>query len=80
MDEAEGKKRIAFWESKRKAYVLKGKTSGIARADATIARIKAAMKPKKKEEIKRNGAIVESEHKTSYKPNKSQKDDKGDEK
>ena len=65
MDEAEGKKRIAFWETKKAAYILKGKKSGIVRADATIKRIKAAMNTPLKVETKKVGSIVESERKRS---------------
>ena len=69
MDEAEGNKRIAFWEVKKAAYILQGKKSGIARADATIKRIKAAMNFLPKQGLKKGGSIVESEHKRDIKSN-----------
>jgi len=67
MDEAEAKKRIAFWEAKKVGYVLKDKKSGIARADDSIKRIKAAMDTPQKAGTKKVGSIVESEHKRNIK-------------
>lgn len=54
MDEAEANKRIAFWETKRKACERKGDTDCVARADAAIARIKAAMGTSQKSKSTRN--------------------------
>ena len=72
MDEAEGNKRIAIWEEKLVAYLRKDNKSGIARAEETIKRIKAAMGTDKKHESKRTGSIVSSEQKRNIKS-----DDKG---
>jgi hypothetical protein len=67
MDEAEGNKRIAFWEEKLVAYRRKNNKSGITRAEETIKRIKEAMGADKKHETKRTGSIVSSEQKRSIK-------------
>lgn len=73
MDEAEGKKRIAFWETKKEGYTRKDNKSGIERAEATIERIKVAMDIGKKHETKRTGSFVQSERKRDIKS-----DDKGE--
>lgn len=44
MDEAEAKKRIEFWNNKKKMAELKGDVNMITRAEDTIKRIKAAPK------------------------------------
>ena len=67
MDEAEGKKRIAFWETKKEAYKRKNNKSGIARAEDAIKRIKAAMGMAQKHETKRTGSFVQSERKRDVK-------------
>ena len=67
MDEAEGNKRIAFWETKKEAYKRKDNKSGISKADATIERIKAAMGIGKKHENKRTGSFVQSDQKRNIK-------------
>jgi hypothetical protein len=78
MDEAEAKKRIAFWETKKKACERKGDIDCIARADAAIARIEAAMGTSQKHENKRSRSIVESETKSNSKLKDMKKtDDKG---
>jgi hypothetical protein len=78
MDEAEGEKRIAFWETKKKAYIRKSNKSGITRAEDTIKRIKAAMGMALKNETKRTGSIVQSERKRDIKSeDKGKGEDKG---
>ena len=42
MDEAEAKRRIEFWETKKEAYSRRNDNLGVKRADKAIARIKEA--------------------------------------
>jgi hypothetical protein len=63
MDEPEGKKRIAMWESKRESGKRNNKPSVVARADDAITRIKAAMgtmKSKKDESIRPKAGIAKA--------------------
>jgi hypothetical protein len=79
MDEAEGKKRIAFWETKKGAYAHKNNISGIKRADDTIKRIKAAMPKSKQDKTKSTNSIVQSERKRDIKSeDKGEGKDRGD--
>ncbi|MBE9594195.1 MAG: hypothetical protein IMF19_12055 [Proteobacteria bacterium] len=77
MDEAEGKKRIAFWEIKKVAYKRKNNKSGIKKAEAAIERITAVMSTKKKSDNKNEGSVVTSESKKSYILKEPLKEDKG---
>lgn len=78
MDEAEGNKRIVYWERKLVAYRFKNNASGITRAEDTIKRIKAAMADSSKPETKRSASLIESEEKKSVKSgDKGKVEDKG---
>jgi hypothetical protein len=78
MDEAEGNKRITFWERKLVAYRFKNNTSAIIRAEDTIKRIKAAMVNRSKQETKRSASLIESEERKSVKSgDKGKGEDKG---
>jgi hypothetical protein len=77
MDEAEGNKRITFWERKLVAYMHKNNASGIKRAEDTIKRIKAAI-GHPKQDTKRLVTLVESEERKSVKSgDKGKAEDKG---
>ena len=77
MDEAEGNKRIAFWETKLVAYRRKNNASGIKRAEDTIKRIKAAI-GRPKQDTKRLVTLVESEERKIIKSgDKGKAEDKG---
>jgi hypothetical protein len=63
MDEREGKKRIAMWESKRESGKRNNKPSVVARAEDAIKRIEAAMgikKSKKDESIRPKAGIAKA--------------------
>ena len=78
MDEAEGNKRIAFWETKLVAYRRKNNASGIKRAEDTIKRINAAIGNRVKQDTKRSASLVESEERKSVKSgDKGKAEDKG---
>ena len=77
MDEAEGKKRIAFWEVKKAGYTLKGNKRGVVRAEDTIKRIKAAMGLNPKSKTKKSSSVVESEERKTI---KSKDEGEGEEK
>lgn len=78
MDEVEGNKRIAFWETKLVAYRRKNNASGIKRAEDTIKRIKAAMGNRLKPETKRSASLGESEDRKNVKSgDKGKGEDKG---